>query len=65
MASYSEQVVICTGKEDWTSRIEDEQSDSGDLVRGLKKVIGRGGEGFDVGKMLFLLKFYYYVRYQC
>ncbi|KAF1965843.1 hypothetical protein BU23DRAFT_545272 [Bimuria novae-zelandiae CBS 107.79] len=46
-APYAEQVLICTGKDDWTSRIEDEDSPSGDFVRGLKGEIGRGGEGFD------------------
>lgn len=48
MAPYSEQVVICTGKDDWTSRVEDEESDAGDFVRGIKGVIGRGGKAFDV-----------------
>ncbi|KAJ4287572.1 hypothetical protein N0V90_012275 [Kalmusia sp. IMI 367209] len=47
MAPYAEQVLICTGKEDWKSRIEDEESSSGDFVRGLRGVIGRGGKGFD------------------
>lgn len=50
MAAYSEQVIVCTGKDDWTSRIEDEQSDAGDFVRGVKGLIGRDGEAFDVGK---------------
>lgn len=48
MAPYSEQVLLCTGKEDWTSRIEDEASSAGDFVRGLRGEIGRGGKGFDV-----------------
>ena len=48
MAPYTEQVLICTGKEDWSSRIEDEETASGDLIRGLKGEIGRGGKGFDV-----------------
>ncbi|KAJ4348069.1 uncharacterized protein N0V89_009441 [Didymosphaeria variabile] len=47
MAPYTEQVLICTGKDDWTSRIEDEESTSGDFVRALKGEIGRGGKGFD------------------
>ncbi|KAF2640722.1 hypothetical protein P280DRAFT_451636 [Massarina eburnea CBS 473.64] len=47
MASYSEQVVVCTGKEDWTSRIEDDV-EAGEFVRGVKGVVGKGGEGFDV-----------------
>lgn len=48
MASYTEQVLICTGKEDWSSRIEDEQSSAGAFVRGLRAEIGKGGKGFDV-----------------
>ena len=48
MASYAQHVVVCSGKPDWASRIEDEQSSAGDFVRGLKSVIGRGGARFDV-----------------
>ncbi|USP80615.1 uncharacterized protein yc1106_07889 [Curvularia clavata] len=47
MASYSEQVVFCTGKEDWTSNIEQEEGETGDFVKGLKGVIGKGAPGFD------------------
>ncbi|KAL5383493.1 hypothetical protein DPSP01_005890 [Paraphaeosphaeria sporulosa] len=47
MAPYTEQVLVCTGKDDWKSRIEDEQSAAGDFVRGLRAEIGRGGKGFD------------------
>lgn len=49
MASYSEQVVFCTGKEDWTSNIEQEEGETGEFVKGLKGVIGKGAPGFDVG----------------
>lgn len=49
MAAYSEQVIICTGKEDWTSNIENEEGATGEFVKGLKSVIGKGGIGFDVG----------------
>ncbi|KAL5448200.1 hypothetical protein PMIN07_009433 [Paraphaeosphaeria minitans] len=47
MAPYTEQVVLCTGKDDWSSRIDDEDSAAGDFVRGLGAEIGRGGKGFD------------------
>ncbi|CAO2648389.1 Nn.00g076560.m01.CDS01 [Neocucurbitaria sp. VM-36] len=47
MAAYSEQVIICTGKEDWTSNIENEEGETGEFVKGLKGVIGKGGVGFD------------------
>jgi hypothetical protein len=49
MAAYSEQVVFCTGKEDWVSNIEQEEDGTGEFVRGLKDVIGKGSPGFDVG----------------
>ncbi|EUC48990.1 hypothetical protein COCMIDRAFT_85869 [Bipolaris oryzae ATCC 44560] len=47
MAPYSEQVVFCTGKDDWASNIEQEGGDTGDFVKGLKNVIGKGAPGFD------------------
>ncbi|KAL6708320.1 hypothetical protein ACN47E_003244 [Coniothyrium glycines] len=47
MAAYSEQVIICTGKQDWVSNIEQEEGATGHFVRGLKGVIGKGGSGFD------------------
>jgi leucyl-tRNA synthetase len=47
MAAYSEQVVFCTGKADWASNIEQEEGETGEFVRGLKGVIGKGGPGFD------------------
>ncbi|KAL2863004.1 sucrase/ferredoxin-like domain-containing protein [Aspergillus lucknowensis] len=45
MAAYGQQIVICTGQRDWTSRIEDDGKDKswGELVRGLKGLLGRGG----------------------
>ncbi|RYP40855.1 hypothetical protein DL767_001336 [Monosporascus sp. MG133] len=40
--NYAEQVLVCTGKDNWTSRIEDD--DGGDnLAADLKELIGRGG----------------------
>ncbi|KAH8712207.1 hypothetical protein GQ44DRAFT_742587 [Phaeosphaeriaceae sp. PMI808] len=47
MATYSEQVVLCTGKDDWQSNIEQEEGPTGEFVKGLKGVIGKGGSGFD------------------
>lgn len=47
MVAYAEQVLICTGKPDWTSRIEDD--DSGDnLAADIKELMGRGGTYSDV-----------------
>jgi leucyl-tRNA synthetase len=48
MATYSEQVILCTGKQDWVSNIEQEAGETGDFVKGLKSVIGKGAPGFDV-----------------
>ncbi|KAI1497567.1 Sucraseferredoxin-like protein [Biscogniauxia marginata] len=42
IVSYADQVLICTGKDDWTSRIEDENSGD-NLAADLKELIGRGG----------------------
>ncbi|KAK4550720.1 hypothetical protein LTR36_000299 [Oleoguttula mirabilis] len=47
MASYAEQVLICSGKEDWTSRIEDEEGTDGALVRQLKGLLGQRGKFSD------------------
>lgn len=42
MAAYAEQVLICTGKDDWLSRIEDENSGD-NLAADIKELLGRGG----------------------
>lgn len=47
MAPYAEQVLICTGKEDWTSRIEEENSGD-NLAADIKELLGRGGIYSDV-----------------
>lgn len=47
MAAYTEQVLICTGKDDWVSRIEEENSGD-NLAADLKELMGRGGVFFDV-----------------
>ncbi|KAH3971301.1 hypothetical protein HBH70_013310 [Parastagonospora nodorum] len=47
MAAYSEQVILCTGKDDWHSNIEQDDGATGAFVKGLKGVIGKGGEAFD------------------
>lgn len=46
MAAYAEQVVICTGRYDWPSRIE--QDGESVLVRQLKNLLGRNGKYSDV-----------------
>ncbi|GAQ42825.1 hypothetical protein AtubIFM55763_009356 [Aspergillus tubingensis] len=49
MAAYAQQLLICTGQRDWTSRIEEDgQGQSwGAMVRGLKSLLGRGGKYAD------------------
>lgn len=47
MAAYAEQVLICTGKDDWLSRIEDENSGD-NLAADIKELLGRGGMYSDV-----------------
>ncbi|KAH7360240.1 FMI1 protein [Rhexocercosporidium sp. MPI-PUGE-AT-0058] len=42
MAPYAEQVLICTGKDDWESKIEDENSGD-NLAADIKELMGRGG----------------------
>ena len=54
MAAYTQQVLIATGRPDWTSRIEEDgQRESwGALARGLKGLLGRGGKYADVRRMM-------------
>ena len=47
MPTYAEQVLISTGKDDWTSRIEDDEGS--ELVRQIKNFLGRNGKYSDVG----------------
>lgn len=47
MPGYAEHVLICTGQEDWTSKIEDENAGD-NLAADLKELFGRGGKYTDV-----------------
>ncbi|ETS80676.1 hypothetical protein PFICI_08205 [Pestalotiopsis fici W106-1] len=42
IANYAEQVLICTGKDDWPSRIEEDNAGD-NLAADLKELLGRGG----------------------
>lgn len=42
IAAYAQQVLICTGKTDWASRIEEDNSGD-NLAADLKELLGRGG----------------------
>ncbi|KAL1622999.1 Altered inheritance of mitochondria protein 32 [Neofusicoccum ribis] len=45
MGAYAEQILIATGKDDWKSRIEEE--DDAHLQRSVKDILGRKGELMD------------------
>lgn len=49
MAGYAEHVVVCTGQDDWLSKIEDENSGD-NLAADLKELFGRGGKYTDVSE---------------
>lgn len=51
---YKEQVLVCSGRDDWTSRIEDEEGVLGGVVGGLKGGFGRGGEFSDVSSLVLI-----------
>lgn len=51
MAGYAEQVLVCTGQDDWASRIEDE-SGGENLAADLKALLGKGGVYRDVSAAL-------------
>lgn len=47
MATYAEQVIICTGKSDWPSNIVEEH-DGDNLAADLRELIGPKGKYSDV-----------------
>lgn len=47
ISSYAQQVLVCTGKDDWSSRIE-EDNNGDNLAADLKELMGRGGTYSDV-----------------
>lgn len=47
ISNYAEQVLVCTGRSDWPSRIEEENGGD-NLAADLKELIGRGGVYSDV-----------------
>lgn len=47
ISGYAEQVLICTGRSDWPSRIEEDNSGD-NLAADLKELVGRGGIYSDV-----------------
>ncbi|OQD86091.1 hypothetical protein PENANT_c008G11817 [Penicillium antarcticum] len=49
MAAYTQQLLVCTGQRDWTSRIDEDGENQGwgNLLRGMKRLLGRGGPYLD------------------
>lgn len=47
ITGYAEHVLVCTGQDDWMSKIEDEKSGD-NLAADLKELFGRGGRFSDV-----------------
>lgn len=47
ISNYAQHVLVCTGKDDWTSRIE-EDNGGDNLAADLRELIGRGGKFSDV-----------------
>ncbi|KAF2722076.1 hypothetical protein K431DRAFT_284282 [Polychaeton citri CBS 116435] len=47
MVAYSSQILISTGRSDWKSKIETEQTDDGDFVRQLRTFLGPKGKYSD------------------
>lgn len=50
ITGYSEHVLVCTGQDDWTSKIEEENSGD-NLAADLKELFGRGGKLSDVSSL--------------
>lgn len=53
IAGYAEQVLVCTDKSDWPSRIEEDNSGD-NLAADLKELFGRGGTYSDVSLVVWI-----------
>lgn len=47
ISNYAQHVLVCTGKDDWPSRIE-EDNGGDNLAADLRELVGRGGKFSDV-----------------
>ena len=47
ISNYAQHVLVCTGKSDWPSRIEEDNSGD-NLAADLRELVGRGGAFSDV-----------------
>ena len=50
MAAYNRHLLVSTSKSDWKSKVEEEDSLPGRLIRDLKAQYGRGGRFYDVSR---------------
>jgi hypothetical protein len=57
ISNYAQHVLVCTGKDDWPSRIEDDNSGD-NLAADLRELVGRGGVYNDVGLPLSVLPYW-------
>jgi hypothetical protein len=64
MPAYAEQVLICTGKDDWESNIADENSGD-NLAADIKELMGRGGVFSDVFEALLFHSIRVNILYKC
>lgn len=53
ISGYAEQVLVCTGQDDWASKIEDENGGD-NLAADLKELLGRGGVYSDVSHHYYI-----------
>lgn len=60
VAAYAEQVLVCTGRDDWASRIEDDEGGD-NFAADMKRAFGRGGRYTDVSFSVFLSFFPFFV----
>lgn len=63
MPPYAQHVVVRTGRDDWGSKIEDEdvsvEGTGMNFARSLKELVGRGGKYFDVCTLDFCVYSWY------
>lgn len=67
MPPYAQHVVVRTGRDDWGSKIEDEEESvegAGiNFAKSLRGLVGRGGRLFDVCICIFAWLCFYALRY--
>jgi hypothetical protein len=54
ISNYAQHVLVCTGKDDWSSRIEEDNAGD-NLAADLKELLGRGGKYTDVSMRIFYI----------